>query len=92
MAEKKVSVKVVVRRSNLLEDSEVKRLIEENCKLLTSKQLAEILRLKSDAALRKQRSKSRSLFMYCRIGRRIFYPMDMIMKTLHDNKVVNELR
>ena len=91
MAEK-VSVKVKVRRANLLEDTEVQRLIDEECKLLTSKQLAVVIGLKSDAALRKQRSNGRSLFLYCRLGRRIFYPMDMIMKTLNENKVINVLR
>ena len=92
MSEEKVSVKVKVRTANLLKDNEVQRLIDEQCKLLTSKQLAHVIGLKSDAALRKQRSNGRSLFLYCRLGRRIFYPMDMIMKTLNENKVVNELR
>ena len=90
--QKVMAVKTKIRRSNLIEDNDVQQLIEQDCKLLTSKQLAEILRLKSAAALRKQRSNGRSLFVYCRLGRRIFYPMDMIMKTLNENKVVNELR
>ena len=38
MAEEKVSVKVKVRTANLLKDNEVQRLIDEQCKLLTSKQ------------------------------------------------------
>ena len=53
MAEEKVSVKVKVRTANLLKDNEVQRLIDEQCKLLTSKQLAHVIGLKSDAALRK---------------------------------------
>ena len=56
-------------------------------KLLTSKQLAKIINLKSDAALRKQRSKGRSLFPYTRVGRKIFYPANLIVKTLQQNMV-----
>ena len=87
-----MSIKLKVR-NNLLDDNEVKQLIEDRIKLLTSKQLAVIIGLKSDAALRKQRSgKHTSLFPYCRIGRRIFYPVDLLVKTLHKNVVDSELR
>ena len=79
-------------RKNLLDDQDFQKLIEDECKILTSKQLAVMVGLKSDAALRKQRSKHRSLFPYCRVGRRIFYPVDLIVKTLHRNKVDAQLR
>ena len=88
----KLSVKVRVRK-NLLDDKEVQQLMDNQIKLLTSKQLAKIIGLASDAALRKQRSSSnKSLFPYCRIGRRIFYPVDLLVKTLHKNVVDAELR
>ena len=85
-------LKCKVRRKNLVDDDQLQKLIDSDCKLLTSKQFAQLVNLKTDAALRKQRSKNRSLFPYCRIGRRIFYPMDLIMQTLHKNVVSNELR
>ena len=86
------ALKCKVRRKNLVDDDQLQKLIDSDCKLLTSKQFAQLGNLKTDAALRKQRSKNRSLFPYCRIGRRIFYPMDLIMQTLHKNVVSNELR
>ena len=86
------ALKCKVRRKNLVDDDQLQKLIDSGCKLLTSKQFAQLVNLKTDAALRKQRSKNRSLFPYCRIGRRIFYPMDLIMQTLHKNVVSNELR
>ena len=86
------ALKCKVRRTNLVDDDQLQKLIDSDCKLLTSKQFAQLVNLKTDAALRKQRSKNRSLFPYCRIGRRIFYPMDLIMQTLHKNVVSNELR
>jgi hypothetical protein len=54
--------------------------------LLTSKQLAKVLNV-SDGALRKQRSKGRSIFPYANINGRIFYPTDVIVKTIHNNLV-----
>ena len=86
------TLKVKLRKDNLLDDYEFQKLIDDECKILTSKQLAVMVGLKSDAALRKQRSKHRSLFPYCRVGRRIFYPEDLIVKTLHKNKVDAQLR
>ena len=86
------ALKSKVRRKNLVDDDQLQKLIDSDCKLLTSKQFAQLVNLKTDAALRKQRSKNRSLFPYCRIGRRIFYPMDLIMQTLHINVVSYELR
>ena len=75
----------------LLSDDELKNFINRDCKLLTSKNLAEVLGV-SDGALRKQRSKNRSLFPYSRIGRRIFYPADLLVKTLHANLHEAQLR
>ena len=86
------ALKCKVRIKNLVDDDQLQKLIDSDCKLLTSKQFAQLVNLKTDAALRKQRSKNRSLFPYCRIGRRIFYPMDLIIQTLHKNVVSNELR
>ena len=70
------TLKVKLRKDNLLDDHDFQKLIDDECKILTSKQLAVMVGLKSDAALRKQRSKHRSLFPYCKVGRRIFYPVD----------------
>ena len=85
---------VKVRAGNLLSNDEIERLIDgdKNFKLITSKQLAKILHLKSDAALRKQRSKNRSLFPFTRIGRTIYYPADLVVETLHKNVVGAQLR
>jgi len=68
----------------LVSEAELNGFIEKDCKLLSSKDLAKVLNV-SEAALRKQRSTNRSLFPYSRIGRRIFYISDLIVKTLHDN-------
>ncbi len=86
------SIKVKLRKSNLLSDDEFKKLIDRDCKLLTSAQFAKHLQLKSDAALRKQRSKNRSLFPYAKIGNRVWYPIDLVVKTLHENLVNAQLR
>ena len=86
------TLKVKLRQHNLLDDEHFKKLIDDECKLLTSKQLSIMVGLKGDAALRKQRSKGRSLFPYCKVGRRIFYPVDEIVRTLNENKVDAQLR
>jgi|TARA_R100001163_G_C4980482_1_gene136813 hypothetical protein len=84
---------VKVRAGDLVTDDELKKMQEGGkLKLFTSKQLAEILQLKSDAALRKQRSKGRSLFPYTRYKRRIYYPADLVVQTLHKNTVEAKLR
>ena len=75
-----------LRSKQVLTDEEVKIFIDKECKLLTSKQLAEVLNV-SDGALRKQRSKGRSIFPYANINGRIFYPTDVIVKTIHNNLV-----
>ena len=51
-----------IRSGQLLTDEELKKFIEADCKLLTSKQLANVLSV-SDAALRKQRSNKRSILL-----------------------------
>ncbi len=79
-------------RKNQLSDVEFQKLMEEEHKILSSRQLADMIGLKSDAALRKQRSNNRSLFPYCKVGRRIFYPVDLIVKTLNKNRVDAQLR
>ena len=79
-------------RKNQLSDAEFQKLMEEEHKILSSRQLADMIGLKSDAALRKQRSNNRSLFPYCKVGRRIFYPVDLIVKTLNKNRVDAQLR
>ena len=69
---------------NLITDEQLQEFINSDCKLLTSKNLAEVLGV-SDGALRKQRSKNRSLFPFSKLRGRIFYPADLIVKTLHEN-------
>ncbi len=75
----------------LISETELNGFIENDCKLLTSKDLAKVLNV-SEAALRKQRSTNKSLFPYSRIGRRIFYLADLIVKTVHDNLHEAQLR
>ena len=75
-----------LRSKQVLTDEEVKIFIDKECKLLTSKHLAEVLNV-SDGALRKQRSKGKSIFPYANINGRIFYPTDVIVKKIHNNLV-----
>jgi len=77
--------------NQLISKDDLNKFIESHCKLLTSKDLAKVLNV-TEAALRKQRSINRSLFPFSRIGRRIYYPADVIVKTLHDHLVGAELR
>jgi len=84
-------MKPKLRSQNLLSDDELKKFINKDCKLLTSKNLAEVLGV-SDGALRKQRSNNRSLFPYSKLRGRIFYPADLIVKTLHENLREAQLR
>ena len=84
-------MKPKLRSQNLLSDDELKKFINKDCKLLTSKNLAEVLGV-SDGALRKQRSTNRSLFPYSKLRGRIFYPADLIVKTLHENLQQAQLR
>ena len=75
----------------LISEEELDKFIEKDCKLLTSKDLAKVLNV-SEAALRKQRSNNRSHFPFSRLGRRIYYPADLIVKTIHSNLQDSQLR
>jgi len=75
----------------LISKDELEKFINKDCKLLTSKDLAKVLRV-SEAALRKQRSNNRSLFPFSRLGRRIYYPADLIVKTIHTHLHEAQLR
>jgi len=46
----------------------------------------------TEAALRKQRSLNRSMFPFARLGRRIYYPANEIVKTVHNNIQEAQLR
>jgi NADH/NAD ratio-sensing transcriptional regulator Rex len=77
--------------NQLVSESQLNEFIERDCKLLTSKDLAKVLNV-SEAALRKQRSNNRSLFPFGRLGRRIYYPAELIVKTIHSNLQDSQLR
>ena len=77
--------------NQLVSESQLNTFIERDCKLLTSKDLAKVLNV-TEAALRKQRSNNRSLFPFSRLGRRIYYPADLIVKTVHNNIQEAQLR
>ena len=77
--------------NNLLSKEQLKEFVERDCKLLTSKNLAVVLGV-SDGALRKQRSNNRSLFPFSKLGGRIYYPADLIVKTLHEHLQGAQLR
>lgn len=80
-----------IRAKQILSEQELTNFIDKECKLLTSKQLAKVLNF-SDGALRKQRSKGRSIFPYAKLGGRIFYPADLIVETLHKNLTQSQVR
>ena len=67
--------------NQLVSESQLNEFIERDCKLLTSKDLAKVLNV-TEAALRKQSSLNRSFFPFSRLGRGIYYPADMIVKTI----------
>jgi len=46
----------------------------------------------TEGALRKQRSKNRSIFKFAKLGGRIFYPADVVMETIHNNLQQGSLR
>jgi len=77
--------------NQLISEEDLDKFIERDCKLLTSKNLAVVLNV-TEAALRKQRSLDRSVFPFSRIGGRIYYPADLIVKTLHENLHEAQLR
>ena len=76
---------------HLISEEELIKFMEKDCKLLTSKGLARVLNV-SEGALRKQRSLNRSLFPFSRLGRRIYYPADLIVRTIHNNLQDAQLR
>ena len=76
---------------HLISEEELVKFMEKDCKLLTSKGLAKVLNV-SEGALRKQRSLNRSLFPFSRLGRRIYYPADLIVRTIHNNLQDAQLR
>ena len=76
---------------HLISEEELIKFMEKDCKLLTSNGLARVLNV-SEGALRKQRSLNRSLFPFSRLGRRIYYPADLIVKTVHNNIQEAQLR
>jgi len=75
-----------IRANQVLTNEELQIFMDKECKLLTSKQLAQVLNV-TDGALRKQRSKGKSIFPYANINGRIFYPTDIIIKKIHSNLV-----
>jgi|TARA_B100001964_G_scaffold125488_1_gene138869 hypothetical protein len=77
--------------NQLISEEDLNKFIERDCKLLTSKDLAKVLNV-TEPALRKQRSVDRSQFPFSRIGRRIYYPADLIVKTLHEHLHEAKLR
>jgi hypothetical protein len=77
--------------NQLVSESQLNEFIERDCKLLTSKDLAKVLNV-TEAALRKQRSLNRSMFPFARLGRRIYYPANEIVKTVHNNIQEAQLR
>ncbi len=76
---------------HLISEEELIKFMEKDCKLLTSKGLAKVLNV-SEGALRKQRSLNRSLFPFSRLGRRIYYPADLIVQTVHKHVKESQLR
>tara|TARA_A100001388_G_scaffold129864_1_gene96172 strand:- start:464 stop:817 length:354 start_codon:yes stop_codon:yes gene_type:complete len=83
-------MKTKIRKDQLTKE-EMEEFKNKNCKLLSSKQLAELLQV-TEGAIRKQRSKDRSLFPYAKLGGRIFYPADLIVETLHKNLTQSQAR
>ena len=70
---------------------DLKKFLEKDGLLFTSQDLAKMLGV-TEGALRKQRSKNRSIFKFAKLGGRIFYPADMIMETIHNNLQQGRLR
>jgi hypothetical protein len=77
-----INVKNKMIAGHIMSEKQLNEFIERDCKLLTSQGLAKVLNV-SEGALRKQRSLNRSMFPFARIGRRIFYPADLIVQTVH---------
>ena len=77
--------------NQLVSESQLNEFIEKDCKLLTSKDLAKVLNV-SEAALRKQRSNNRSFFPFSKLGRRIYYPADEVVRTVQSHLHEAQLR
>jgi hypothetical protein len=74
-----------------IKDEDLKKFLEKDGLLFTSKDLAKMLGV-TEGALRKQRSKNRSIFKFSKLGGRIYYPADVIMETIHNNLQQGNLR
>ena len=70
---------------------DLKKFLEKDGLLFTSQDLANMLGV-TEGALRKQRSKNRSIFKFAKLGGRIFYPADIVMETIHNNLQQGSLR
>jgi len=70
---------------------DLKKFLEKDGLLFTSQDLAKMLGI-TEGALRKQRSKNRSIFKFAKLGGRIFYPADVVMETIHNNLQQGSLR
>ena len=70
---------------------DLKKFLEKDGLLFTSQDLAKMLGV-TEGALRKQRSKNRSIFKFAKLGGRIFYPADVVMETIHANLQQGSLR
>ena len=70
---------------------DLKKFLEKDGLLFTSQDLAKMLGV-TEGALRKQRSKNRSIFKFAKLGGRIFYPADLVMETIHSNLQQGNLR
>ena len=77
--------------NHLMSEDQLNEFIDRDCMLLTSKGLAKVLNI-TEAALRKQRSKNKSMFPFARLGRRIYYPADEIVRTVHSHLQGAQLR
>lgn len=74
-----------------IKEEDLKKFLEKDGLLFTSKDLAKMLGV-TEGALRKQRSKNRSIFKFSKLGGRIYYPADVIMETIHNNLQQGNLR
>jgi hypothetical protein len=74
-----------------ISEADLKKFLEKDGLLFTSADLAKMLGI-TEGALRKQRSKNRSIFKFAKLGGRIFYPADVVMETIHNNLQQGSLR
>ena len=78
-----------LRSQQLMTEEDLKKLMDSDCKLLSSKQLAKVLGV-TEGAIRKQRSMNKSFFQYAKLGNRVWYPVDLMVKTVHEHVVTKE--